>query len=334
MPHANSSSGAHPAVESISIRTADGAILGATLVVPRDPVAVAVLSGGTAIPHRYYLRYAEYLAQRNYACLCYDYRGVGASRPPRLRGYRATMLDWGAFDIPAAWREARRQFPDLPLAALGHSVGGQMAAVAARAGLTPDALVLIAASTGTWWRMPPAFGAYCAALWYVAAPVLTRSFGYFPTSKLGLGEDLPAGVARQWARWCCRDDYFGELADGADPVRFDALRVPAYALSFSDDPIANRRTVAALHALLSGLQPECRWIEPRTFGQKRIGHIGFFSARSPAALWSLPADWLDRRFAGRDRRRDDDAAASGASGSAAIPALAPTLLADAVPRPV
>jgi predicted alpha/beta hydrolase len=285
-----------PSAESIAFKAADGYLLRGTLFVPRQPLAVVVLSGGTAIPHRYYHHYARFLAAHDYACLSYDYRGVGVSRQGALRGFQARMRDWGTLDQRAALAEARRQFPDLPLVAMGHSVGGQMLAAAVTPALKPDLVIHITVSTGTWWRFPLPYGLYCGFLWNAVVPVSTSLLGYFPASRLGLGEDLPAGVAREWARWCRRADYCGELAHSDPPVIFDAVRAPLLAVAATDDPIANRRTVPALHALYPHLRAEMRWVAPSEFGMKQIGHLGFFRPRAAPALQRLPVDWLDARL--------------------------------------
>jgi predicted alpha/beta hydrolase len=162
--------------------------------------------------------------------------------------------------------------------------------------LKPDLVIHIMVSTGTWWRFPLFYGLYCALLWNLVVPLSTRLLGYFPASRLGLGEDLPAGVAREWARWCNRADYCAELAHADPPAIFEAVRAPLLALAASDDPIANRRTVPALQALYPHLRPEMRWVAPAEFGMKQIGHLGFFRASTPHALQRLPVDWLDARL--------------------------------------
>ena len=290
---------ADPSAEAITFKAPDGYLLRGTLFVPRQPLGVVVLSGGTGIPHRFYHHYARFLAAHDYASLCYDYRGVGASRPASLRGLRgfqARMRDWGSLDQRAALAEARRQFPDLPLVALGHSVGGQMLAAAVTPALKPDLVIHITVSTGTWFHFPLPFALYCGFLWNAAVPLTTRLLGYFPASRLGLGEDLPAGVAREWARWCRRADYCAELREADPPVVFDAVRAPLLALAATDDPIANRRTVPALQALYPHLRPEMRWLRPAEFGMKQIGHLGFFRQSASPALQRLPVDWLDARL--------------------------------------
>lgn len=91
------------------------------------------------------------------------------------------------------------------VAVVGHSVGGQLV------GLLPDAsrisaLVTIGAQSGDWrlWPLPTRLA--MAVLWYGLVPGVTHAVGYLPGS-LGIGEDLPAGVALEWARWCRTPGY-------------------------------------------------------------------------------------------------------------------------------
>ena len=105
---------------------ADGASLTGTLFLPEvDPVAAVVLSGATGVQHGYYRHFARWLAaERDMACLTYDYRDFGASAHRHLRQSDATMSDWALRDPKGARAELRRHLPDTPLWALGHSLGG------------------------------------------------------------------------------------------------------------------------------------------------------------------------------------------------------------------
>jgi predicted alpha/beta hydrolase len=118
-------------------------------------------------------------------------------------------------------------------------------------------------------------------------PVLTSLCGYFPSHRLGLGEDLPAGVAREWARWCrspaYMDDYLGHAA----------FTSPMLALSFADDSFAPRRAVEALHRQYRAAAIEHRHVAPSDYGATRIGHFGFFKPGIPG-LWKETTDWLAR----------------------------------------
>src|SRR5215469_15660069 len=112
-------------VQDTTIEAADGYPLAATWFVPAGlPRGVALINSATAVPRRIYRAFATYLAERSFAVLTYDYRGIGGSRPASLRGFRARMRDWAALDVTAAVAHARRAHPSLPLVAVGHSFGG------------------------------------------------------------------------------------------------------------------------------------------------------------------------------------------------------------------
>src|SRR5258708_34295879 len=61
----------------------DGVKLAATLFEPAMPNGMAILlNSGTGIPRRFYGAFAQHLADRGFAVLTYDYRGIGESDAP------------------------------------------------------------------------------------------------------------------------------------------------------------------------------------------------------------------------------------------------------------
>src|SRR5437667_241634 len=64
-----------------------------------------------------------------------------------------------------------------------------------------------AASTGWFGGMRFAFALKARLGLNVLVPIGTLLKGYAPTSWLGLGENLPAQVARQWGQWCTAGGY-------------------------------------------------------------------------------------------------------------------------------
>ena len=284
--------------EQLTLAALDGYPLAATRYpAPPDagpPRGQLVVAAATAVPRPYYRRFAQFAAAHGYPTLTVDYRGIGGSRPPSLRGFAATMLDWAELDLAAAITLAADEADadGVPLHLIGHSFGGQAV------GLLPDASRLTSAyvvGTGTGWHghMPLVEQVRVWAMWNLAGPVLVRWKGYLPWSLLG-GEDVPLGVYRQWRHWCAargwafRDPAFAHLTS-----RFEQVRTPIVAVSATDDRWA---PPPSRDALMAGYR-NAPWrgvdVDPRALGLREIGHMGYF--RPPARpLWEAALVELDR----------------------------------------
>src|SRR3546814_10982431 len=55
--------------------------------------------------------------------------------------------------------------------------------------------------------------------WHIAMPALTAMLGYFPGSQLGWLEDLPAGVAYEWAFRRARVEHSFPAAERTEVLR-------------------------------------------------------------------------------------------------------------------
>lgn len=256
---------------------------------------VVVLNAATGFPQTFYFKLADYLAERGYDTLVYDYRGMGQSAPRRLAGEAARMSDWGLLDMPAALDVAAQRSQGLPVFTLGHSVGGQFLGLLRNHGLA-RAHVQIATSVGYWrWEGAP-FKFLAWWFWRVHGPALLAIKGYVPSGGGWAGLPLPRGVFEEWRRWCLRPGHFGpDLSTYLAGNVFAEIRAPLLSVGFTDDPIATRRTVAALDTFFPNAARESRWYSPRDVGAKRIGHEGFFSSKHRNSLWRPVADWIDAR---------------------------------------
>ena len=278
--------------EDIAFQASDGYTLRAKRFVPRGPAAGRlIVAGATAVPQGFYARFAATAAARGHEVWTLDYRGVGLSAPPTLRGFRMSYLDWAQLDL-AALIDLVAARGDAPLRMVGHSYGGHAL------GLLPNhAKVqrLATFATGAGWHgwMPPLERLRVHVLWRVIGPLLVQTRGYLAWSALGLGEDLPRDIFYQWRRWCGWPRYFFE--DPALPdlaARFAAVRTPIRAVNAVDDKWATPAARDAFMAAYSGAPVERVTLEPRALGLREIGHMGYF--RTPAApLWDEALDWLE-----------------------------------------
>lgn len=287
------SEGAMIDVTPLEIPAVDGFALAATLYEPLGRArATVAIHPATAVLRRYYDPYARFLAGRGLRAVTFDYRGIGGSRRGALRGFAATMSDWARLDTDGvhAWLSAKH--PRAPVLAVAHSFGGQALGMLEHRRRLRGA-VLVAAQSGHWrhWRGRSRLTLW--PFWHLAIPILTALFGYFPAQRLGISEDLPAGVAREWARWGRRRDYL--LSEGGEERRraYAGLAIPMLAYSFPDDGYAPRAAVEALLGFYAGAGIEHRRPAPRDLGAAAVGHFGFFRERFRDTLWHDSAVWLE-----------------------------------------
>lgn len=260
----------------------DGFRLAATLYTAQGTLqGNLVMAGATGVQQRFYRRFALYAATQGFNVLTLDYRGVGESAPKTLKGFEMSYLDWGLRDLAAAV-----DFIDdgtTPIYWMGHSFGGHAL------GLLPNHHKITAAycfGTGAGWAgwMPRLEAFKVRLLWTCILPLIVRWKDYMAWSVLGMGDDLPLGVYKDWKRWCAHPHYFFD-----DPTmtaiagRYAQVRVPCVFANAVDDSWAPPISRDAFIKGYSAAQLQTLDLAPAS--QKHpIGHMGYFRA-SATAMW-------------------------------------------------
>ncbi|TDP63511.1 alpha/beta fold hydrolase [Roseateles toxinivorans] len=256
-----------------------------------------LIAPAMGVEQRYYGEFAHWMAAQGYLVLSFDYRGMGASRPPALkhslRGLEADIHTWAELDAAAALDELSRRLGNdaKPIHWLGHSLGGQILGMLPNRGRVSRAIT-VGCGSGYWRENAVSLRRYVWWLWYVIVPLALPLCGYFPGRKLRKVGDLPRGVMAQWRRWCLDRDYM--MGEGGAGLRaqYAAMKLPMLSLSFTDDEFMSRRNTESLHSFYAGAQPEIRRIAPKDIGERRIGHFGFFRKHFQATLWPQVARFL------------------------------------------
>jgi predicted alpha/beta hydrolase len=175
---------------------------------------------------------------------------------------------------------------------VGHSYGGHAF------GLLPNweyVARVYTFATGAGWHgwMRPFERTRVLLMWNLVLPTLTRWKGYLPGSMLGMGEDLPLGVYRDWRRWCRYPRYFFD--DPRLPAlveQFARIRTPIIAANSIDDPWAPPLSRDAFMSGYSNSNWHAVDIDPRSVGLEAIGHMGYFRAYA-RPLWEQALDWFE-----------------------------------------
>lgn len=275
---------------TVADRTIDarGHALAASVFETPGSETVVLVNAATGVPRQFYKYFATYLRDHGWTALTYDYRGIGGSAPASLRGFDVRMRDWALVDMPAVIEWVGAELRPRRLFSIGHSFGGQ------GIGLIEDphritAMVGVSAQSGYWGVQGGAERYRARFAVTVLIPALTRLFGYFPWSRFAAGEDLPAGVALEWARWCRDRDYL--LGDETLPLeRYTAFDAPILAYSIDDDDWGTSRAVDDMMRAYSNVTR--RHLVPADYGLEKVGHMGFFRQGSEA-IWDETIAWLE-----------------------------------------
>lgn len=276
--------------QDVSFQAADGFSLVATLLTPDDsvtPKASVLIFPATGIKRQFYHRFAQWLADQGYAVLTLDYRGIGDSRHGKsVKEFADGLLAWGSLDMPAAVDWMKAQYPSLPLNIVGNSAGGQMI------GLLPNhnkvnKLVAVSCSSGYLWKVRFPLWVVSNTLFRYCMPLLTKTLGYAPMSKFGMGQDLPPQMGKDWARWCSSKGYLGsELGKTIPEHWFDQTQMPIHWLYAADDDIATEHNVHDMARFSPAANNSFECVEPAALGYKSIGHITMFSSKKDK-FWPL-----------------------------------------------
>ncbi len=245
--------------------------------------ATVVLAPATGIPARFYVALARHLAARGFRALTFDYRGIGPSAPPELRGFHATLRTWAELDLAGVIAHALGASGGAPVFVVGHSMSGQLLALAEGADALAGAYLVASQveSVGAW---PPAEQALPWTFFHVLLPGVTRALGYFPASLLGEAEDLPRGAALEWGRWARHvDSLLGEIPEAR--ARFASLRFPLRVVSVEGDFLAPLDGVDRLAAWYAGADLTRFHVAEPAYPAHAIGHFGFFRHETGRLLW-------------------------------------------------
>jgi predicted alpha/beta hydrolase len=163
---------------------------------------------------------------------------------------------------------------------VGHAFGGQALGLARNGGAVASA-VLVASPHGWIGHWPWLHRFPLHLLAGAVMPLTAALLGRFPWSWAGLGEDLPGGVAREWARWSRGREFLGSWEGHAK------LAVPILGLSFADDLVAPR---AAVSALLDEYRTAS--VRHEHLAAEGLGHFGFFRVGCALDHWQRVASFL------------------------------------------
>jgi predicted alpha/beta hydrolase len=277
-------------VSNISLTALDGYPLASTVYSANSDQWI-VIGSATGVPRGFYRRFSLFAQQHGVNVITTDYRGIGNSRPTSLKGFTPDYADWSRLDLAAAVAYANARGPTW---LVGHSLAGHAI------GQLPQPNALNAAyvcAAGAGWHgyMPRSEQAKVWLMWNLLGPAALALKGYLPGKWLGLGEDLPASIYRQWRHWCQFPHYFfDDPAATSVTSGFADVRIPVAAANSTDDWWALPASRDAFFKGYKNAPITPITLAPKTMGLKAIGHMGYFRPEVGKVLWPQILAWLGK----------------------------------------
>jgi len=213
---------------------------------PDSAAPVLIFLSALGTPAKVYRHLGKEMGQHEVQLCTPDWRGIGSSSVRAGRssdfGYRHLV----ELDIPALIAAVRHHAPRAPIWLGGHSLGGQLALIAAAGDPEHIAGVVLIASGSV--HLPCYHGKLrlgvrlLTTLSRIVCPLL----GYFPGARIGFGGREAAGLMRDWSHVARTGEYrpVGSQLDYEHQLR--ALDSTVLAITFAADSWAPALATQAL----------------------------------------------------------------------------------------
>lgn len=242
----------------------------------------------TGITKQFYHSFSCWLQAQGYAVLVFDFRGIGESLKGSVKQSKASIVQWGQLDIPAAIDALLAKTQAAKVILLGHSAGGQLLGIVPNYAKV-EKVVAIAGSTGHVKGLKGRTKLLAPVMFNIIFPLARITKGYGPTQAIGMGENLPKDVAREWAEFCSKPGYIINAIGKKIAPAHDyhaQITCPITSIWASDDEIATQANVKDLLRLYPKAATEMIELKPQEYSHKGIGHMLMFK-KSHQNLWSI-----------------------------------------------
>lgn len=276
--------------KQFKINTIDNFSIGLTRYTPKDkPINIIIIGGAMGVKQSFYRHFATHLSNQGSLVYTFDYRGIGASKDKSLIKYKTKLTDWAKKDLASVIQYVKKENPELEINYVGHSVGGQLITLTKQSQHF-NQIVLIGAQSGYWKLWSGLNRVRMAIFWHFIIPFFTVIFGFFPGKLIG-SENIPAGVALEWAKWGRTKGYLfayhKKLYD-----KIELIKARMLSLSFTDDNYAPEKAVLTLNARFFNVQLLHYHMSPKDAGVQKVGHFGYFKPHKDDVMWQKLTNWL------------------------------------------
>lgn len=246
---------------------------------------ILIIVSAMGVKQSFYKNFSEFAEANGISVITFDYSGIGNSLNGNIKSYRDSLYSWGNKDLEAVIKYLIEKFPHHNKVIIGHSVGGQLIGLAPSS-VYLDKMILISAQSGFWGFWKGIDKVKMFLNWYLLFPTLTYFIGYMPSKRFSKMENLPANVAKEWAKWCRNPnylfDYFSE-----EKTFFNKIKCAATSISFDDDFFAPKKSVDWLSQKFQNVTLKRKHFFPNDFNVTKIGHFDLFKSNFKNSIWKF-----------------------------------------------
>ncbi|WP_286860281.1 MULTISPECIES: alpha/beta hydrolase family protein [Acinetobacter] len=277
--------------ETLTIKCKDGYQLSARfypVTETESKKSPILICPATGITKQFYHIFSCWLQAQGYAVMVFDFRGIGESLKGSVKQSKASIVQWGQLDIPAAIDALLAKTQAAKVILLGHSAGGQLLGIVPNY-VKVEKVVAIAGSTGHIKGLRGRTKLLAPVMFNIIFPLARITKGYGPTQAIGMGENLPKDVAREWAEFCSKPGYvINAIGKKISPAHdyHAQITCPITSIWASDDEIATEANVKDLLRLYPNAKTQMIELKPKSYAHKAIGHMLMFK-RSHQNLWPV-----------------------------------------------
>ncbi len=280
-------------MKNLFLKTSDNYSIAVHLFEPQKSNGkILVINAATGVKQQVYFSFAKYFAENGFTVITYDYRGIGLSKPEKMRGFKASMRTWGTQDFKTITDFVKENYSEYQKFCLGHSVGALIL------GMNEDSqifekFIFVGTQDAYIGHLPKKVAITATFGFGLAVPFTSHLLGYFPANWFGLGESLPKGSALDWRTLILNRKSTGKLFAKIEDDYSKKLHQDTLVIYAEDDPWVKMKGMESLmNKGYSNLKKRYHEVKVSESEKGEIGHINFFRSYN-RNLWKIVLEELE-----------------------------------------
>lgn len=194
----------------------------------------------------YYAPFAQTLVDKGLTAMSVDLRGLGTYSIRPARGVDFGYLEM-IEDVKEIVAAIKVTYPNLKIYGLGHSLGGQIGALAQAKYTNLFSGLILTAANSVYYKTWSGKQRYFNRIGYTIFPLLSSLFGYFPGHKVGFGGKAAKTQVIDWAHVGRTGQYKISRDDLDYEKALKQVNIPVLAIYIEGDWLSPKAAMAHLY---------------------------------------------------------------------------------------